>query len=444
MSFPQRNLLRGSGPVAEADSSRLRSSEADAVNVSDHNRCGASGLAEVHLVGWEALMRAMSSRLVARAAARSSSRSASCRPRSMTCCSSRVICWWRASMSAGAPSPESRQACSPRASESRCSRCWTRVWSRAARSWAASRSACSEARVTAGPARSLVAGGSAARAWILLEQVAVAVEEAAVDPGGAGDGGHADLGAVGGAAVERGEDALAAARAVGVAAVAHRLGPAARRCGRGGVRAAGDGGGVHAVASGAVSGRAGAAARTVGRPSGTGWAARWRRTTATASSIWARSAGVESGDVTVDAVDQPSDPGDLLGGGGGVGAGPLVDPVDGGGEPFAGAQQVVEVGGQVGQVGDVGAEVVAAGAAEPDRAGAAAGLDVGRFGAAAVGDGDVADGVAGVLGVQQGVGVAPDPVAVPVEAAARSPCRRRRGGGAPRPGSSRRVTSRLR
>ena len=27
----------------------------------------------------------------------------------------------------------------------------------------------------------------------------------------------------------------------------------------------------------------------------------------------------------------------------GRGAGPLVDPVDGGGEPFAGAQQVVEV-----------------------------------------------------------------------------------------------------
>src|SRR4051812_37071026 len=60
--------------------------------------------------------------------------------------------------------------------------------------------------------------------------------------------------------------------------------------------------------------------------------------------------GVESGDVTVDAVDQLSDPGDLLGAGGGVGSGPLVDPVDGGGEPFAGAQQVVEVGGQLGQV----------------------------------------------------------------------------------------------
>ena len=40
-----RMLLRGSGPVAEADSSRLRSSEADVVDGSDHNRCGASRLA---------------------------------------------------------------------------------------------------------------------------------------------------------------------------------------------------------------------------------------------------------------------------------------------------------------------------------------------------------------------------------------------------------------
>ena len=174
--------------------------------------------------------------------------------------------------------------------------------------------------------------------------------------------------------------------------------------------------GCHAVASGAVEVGAGAAARMVGRPSGTGWAARWRRTHGDGVVDLGAFGRVESGDVAGDAVDQPPDPGDLLGGGGGVGAGPLVDPVEGGGEPFAGAQQVVEVGGQLGQVRDVGAEVVAAGAAEPDRAGAAAGRDVGRFGAAAVGDGDVADGVAGVLGVQQGVGVAPDPVAVPVEA----------------------------
>jgi len=59
--------------------------------------------------------------------------------------------------------------------------------------------------------------------------------------------------------------------------------------------------------------------------------------------------------------------------------------------------------------------VVAAGAAEPVGAGVAAGLDVGWLGAAAERDGDLADGAAGVLGVQQGPGLVPDPVAVPVE-----------------------------
>ena len=43
---------------------------------------------------------------------------------------------------------------------------------------------------------------------------------------------------------------------------------------------------------------------------------------------------------------------------------------------------------EVGQVGDVGAEVVAAGAAEPERAGAASGVDVGRFGADTERDGE--------------------------------------------------------
>ena len=52
---------------------------------------------------------------------------------------------------------------------------------------------------------------------------------------------------------------------------------------------------------------------------------------------------VEVGDVALDAVDQPADAGDLLFGGGGVGAGPVVDPVDGGGQSFPGAQQIVEV-----------------------------------------------------------------------------------------------------
>ena len=42
----------------------------------------------------------------------------------------------------------------------------------------------------------------------------------------------------------------------------------------------------------------------------------------------------ELGDVAVDPADEPPDPGDLLLGGGGVGAGPLLNAVDGGGEPF--------------------------------------------------------------------------------------------------------------
>src|SRR5262249_44740752 len=82
---------------------------------------------------------------------------------------------------------------------------------------------------------------------------------------------------------------------------------------------------------------------------------------------------------------------------------------------LAGAQQVVEVGVQVGQVGDVGAEVVAAGAAEPERAATASGLDVGRLGADTERDGDLADGAASVLGVQQRLCLPPDAVAVTVE-----------------------------
>jgi hypothetical protein len=72
--------------------------------------------------------------------------------------------------------------------------------------------------------------------------------------------------------------------------------------------------------------------------------------------------GGQLGDVAFDPVDEPPDSGDLLLAGGGVGEDPFIDAVDAGGEAFAGAQQVIEVGGQVGQVGDVGAEVVAAGA----------------------------------------------------------------------------------
>ena len=119
-------------------------------------------------------------------------------------------------------------------------------------------------------------------------------------------------------------------------------------------------------------------------------------------------------DVALAAADEFPDLADLLLWRGRCGECPLVGSGSGG-EPFAGAEQVVEVAGQVGQVGGVGAEVVTAGAPEPQRAVAAAGGDVGRLGAGAVGDGDRADRVAGVLVVQQRGGVAPGAVAVPVE-----------------------------
>ena len=57
--------------------------------------------------------------------------------------------------------------------------------------------------------------------------------------------------------------------------------------------------------------------------------------------------------------------------------------------------------------------MVAANAAEPVGAGATAGLDVGGFGAHAVGDGDFADGPAGAFGVQKSFGVTPEVVAGP-------------------------------
>jgi len=113
-----------------------------------------------------ALIWAMSSRLAARAAASSSSRSSSWRRRSAACCSRWVIFWLSASMSAGAPSPESFQACSPRVSESRFSSCRMRALRRAARSWAASRSVCSDVRVTAGQGAASPAAGAASVAWI--------------------------------------------------------------------------------------------------------------------------------------------------------------------------------------------------------------------------------------------------------------------------------------
>ena len=129
--------------------------------------------------------------------------------------------------------------------------------------------------------------------------------------------------------------------------------------------------------------------------------------------------------------------------GSGFGARPLVD-IGGGEHPFPVAEQVVEVGVQVGEVGDVGAEVVAADAAEPVGAGVPAGCDVGRLGAGAVGHGDLADGAAGVLGVEQRLGIAPDAVAVPVELQRGDLVDGLAAAVGLRRGSSRRVVSRLR
>ena len=53
-------------------------------------------------------------------------------------------------------------------------------------------------------------------------------------------------------------------------------------------------------------------------------------------------------------------------------------------------------------------------AAEPDRAGAAAGLHVGRLTAGPVGDSDRPDRIPGVLAVQQRGGVSPEAISVPV------------------------------
>ena len=71
---------------------------------------------------------------------------------------------------------------------------------------------------------------------------------------------------------------------------------------------------------------------------------RWLRATATASSTRARSCGGQAGDVAFDAVDELPDLADLLLGGGGGCVCPFVGAA-GGGQPFPGTRQVVEVGG---------------------------------------------------------------------------------------------------
>ena len=95
-----------------------------------------------------------------------------------------------------------------------------------------------------------------------LQQVAVTVEECAVDSGPARDGGRTDRVARGGGLVEHRQHPLAAAPRVVVPAVEHRQGLSVR--GRGHALASGDG----------VVGGAGGVTVSTGMPSGTVWAAR--------------------------------------------------------------------------------------------------------------------------------------------------------------------------
>ena len=131
-------------------------------------------------------------------------------------------------------------------------------------------------------------------------------------------------------------------------------------------------------------------------------------------------------EVVFHAAYQPTDAVDLRVAGGGLDAGPFVE-LGGGGDAFPVRQQLVEVGAEFGEVGDVGAEVAAAGAAEPERAGTAAGLDVGRFGAVAERHRDLADPLPGSFAVQESVGVAPDVGGRRRRVGGRRACRPRRG-----------------
>lgn len=151
---------------------------------------------------------------------------------------------------------------------------------------------------------------------------------------------------------------------------------------------------------------------TRGMPSITG---RLRRTSATASSIWARSSSDRQVvQVSLDPVDQAADAADFLFGGHGLAAGPAVG-LEGRHEPLAAAEQIREVTLEVGKVSDVGAEVVTADTAEPDRATLAAGRDVVRLQTDAVGRSHFPDGPPHVFGVQHPLCFAPDTVAAAVE-----------------------------
>jgi len=93
-----------------------------------------------------------------------------------------------------------------------------------------------------------------------------------------------------------------------------------------------------------------------------------------------------------DAVNQTADPANLLSGRKGLRARPLVGIDRSGEDTFPVAEQVGQVRLQIGQVRRIRAEVAAADAPEPDRAGIAAGGNVAGFAASTVRDSDLADG----------------------------------------------------
>jgi hypothetical protein len=155
----------------------------------------------------------------------------------------------------------------------------------------------------------------------LLEQVAVAVEEGAVDGGGAGDAGDADLLPGSGCGADRRGDTAASPCGVGLA-TAER-----------GLRLAVEAG--HAVRPGRMSGRGLAHPghperdRAVAPDEGDGLA-----------DLLALGGG-EVFQAGLDAGDEAADRGDLLAGEDGLGSCPLVD-LGSGEDPFPVAEQVIE------------------------------------------------------------------------------------------------------
>ena len=173
-----------------------------------------------HYRGRRMLACVMSSRLAARAASSSSSRS-SILARSSALASSRVWTWFlRSSRSAAVPSPDWCHASCPRCVESRFSSRATCSARRLHRSWLLARSAWSEARLVPGTGR--LPGRGAQRG----EQVPVlgTVEEGAVYSCCAGDRRGAGRRAVRGGQRDCPGDALAPAPGVGLPPGGHRGG----------------------------------------------------------------------------------------------------------------------------------------------------------------------------------------------------------------------------